>query len=160
MIKAAFPGSFDPPTFGHIDIISRAGALFDEVLVIVAENRSKKYLFTAKERALMLETLVSGRKNVSVAVCDSLIVDFLKKMDVKLMIRGVRGVNDFLYEFEISMMNKALDSKVETVFMTTDPKYLVLRSSAIKEVASFGGDVSSMVPPLVAKALKEKYCLS
>jgi pantetheine-phosphate adenylyltransferase len=147
MIKAAFPGSFDPPTFGHIDIISRAGALFDEVLVIVAENRSKKYLFTAKERALMLETLFSGRKNVSVAVCDSLIVDFLKKMDIKLMIRGVRGVNDFLYEFEISMMNKALDGKVETVFMTTDPKYLVLRSSAIKEVASFGGDVSAIVPP-------------
>ena len=160
MLKAAFPGSFDPPTLGHLDIIHRASAIFDEILVVVAENRQKKYLFSADERAEMIKELIIDRKNVSVTVCDSLIVDFLQKKDIKLLIRGVRGVDDFSYEFEISMMNKALNSQIETIFMTTDPKYFVLRSSAIKEVASFHGNVSGMVPPLVAKALKDKFSLS
>jgi pantetheine-phosphate adenylyltransferase len=92
-----------------------------------------------------------------VEVCGFLIVDFLQKKDIPLLIRGVRGVNDFSYEFELSMMNKALDSRIETIFMTTDPEYFVLRSSAIKELASFHGNVSGMVPPLVAEALKAKY---
>jgi len=157
MLKAAFPGSFDPPTLGHIDIIHRAAALFDELVVIVAENRQKKYLFSADERAAMMRELVADRENVSVSVCDTLIVDFLKKKDIKLLIRGVRGVDDFSYEFEISMMNKALDPGIETIFMTTDPRYFVLRSSAIKELASFHGNISGMVPALVAEALKGKY---
>jgi pantetheine-phosphate adenylyltransferase len=160
MLKAAFPGSFDPPTLGHVDIIHRAAALFDELVVVVAENRQKKYLFSAEERAAMIRELVAGRKNVSVSVCDSLIVDFLRKKDIKLLIRGVRGVDDFSYEFEVSMMNKALDPGIETIFMTTDPKYFVLRSSTIKELASFQGNVSGMVPALVAEALKGKYRLS
>ena len=143
-----------------MDIIHRASAIFDEILVVVAENRQKKYLFSADERAEMIKELIIDRKNVSVTVCDSLIVDFLQKKDIKLLIRGVRGVDDFSYEFEISMMNKALNSQIETIFMTTDPKYFVLRSSAIKEVASFHGNVSGMVPPLVAKALKDKFSLS
>ena len=157
MLKAAFPGSFDPPTLGHLNIIKRAAALFDELLVIVAENRQKKYLFTADERAGMLTCLNQHIRNVKVAVCDSLIVDFLKKNDIRLLIRGVRGMEDFSYEFEISMMNKALDPGIETIFMTTDPEFFVLRSSSIKELASFRGNVSGMVPPLVADALAEKF---
>jgi pantetheine-phosphate adenylyltransferase len=157
MLKAAFPGSFDPPTLGHLNIIQRAASIFDELLVVVAENREKKYLFSAGERVSMMKELIRDRKNVSVAVCDSLIVDFLQKRDIRLLIRGVRGMNDFSYEFELSMMNKALDARIETLFMTTDPEYFVLRSSAIKELASFQGNVSGMVPPPVAEALKAKY---
>ena len=157
MLRAAFPGSFDPPTLGHLNIIRRAAAIFDELLVVVAENRQKKYLFSADERVSMIRKLAEDRKNVSVTVCGSLIVDFLQKQDIKLLVRGVRGVDDFSYEFELSMMNKALDSRIETIFMTTDPEYFVLRSSSIKELASFHGNVTGMVPPLVAEALREKY---
>jgi pantetheine-phosphate adenylyltransferase len=105
----------------------------------------------------MLRELTKPWKNAAVALWDSLIVDYMKLHDIRLMIRGVRGANDFAYEFELSMMNKALDSRIETIFMTTDPEYFVLRSSTIKELASFHGDVSAMVPPLVAEALKGKY---
>jgi len=157
MLKAAFPGSFDPPTSGHINIIKRAASIFDELLVVVAENRLKKYLFSAEERASMIRELIKDRKNVSVTVCDCLIVDFLKKKDIKLLIRGVRGLEDFSYEFELSMMNRTLDPEIETIFMTTDPEYFVIRSSSIKELASFNGDLHGMVPALVAEAMKEKY---
>jgi len=155
-MKAAFPGSFDPPTLGHLDIIRRAAGLFDELLVIVAVNRQKKYLFSAAERIKMIRQLTKDFKNVSVASCDSLIVNFLQKQGIKFLIRGIRGMEDFSYEFEVSMVNKALDPGIETIFMTTDPEYLVLRSSSVKEIASFGGDVSGMVSPLVADALKKK----
>jgi pantetheine-phosphate adenylyltransferase len=157
MLQAAFPGSFDPPTLGHIDIIQRAAGIFDELLVVVAENRQKKYLFSAAERAEMIRRLTGNCGKVSVTICDTLIVDFLQKQGIKLLIRGVRGTEDFSYEFELSLMNKALNSGIETLFMTTDPKYFVLRSSSIKELASFQGNVRGMVPPLVADALKEKY---
>ena len=160
MLKAAFPGSFDPPTSGHINIINRAAAVFEDLVVVVAENKRKKYLFSAEERASMIREIVKDRKNVSVTVCGCLIVDFLQKMGVKLLIRGVRGLEDFSYEFELSMMNRTLDPEIETIFMTTDPEYFVIRSSSIKELASFNGDLHDMVPPLVAKALKEKYSLS
>jgi pantetheine-phosphate adenylyltransferase len=157
MKKAAFPGSFDPPTLGHLNIIRRAAGIFDELVVVVAENPQKKYLFSSKERAEMIRRLTGDCGNVSVTVCDSLIVDFLQKQGMKILVRGVRGMEDFSYEFELSMMNKALDSGIETIFMTTDPEYFVLRSSSVKEVASFKGNVSGMVPPLVAEALREKY---
>ena len=157
MFKAVFPGSFDPPTFGHLNIIERASAIFDEIAVVVAENRQKKYLFSAQERLGMMEEMVKSRKNVRCFVWDSLIVDFMKRENIRLLIRGVRGMDDFSYEFELSMMNKAMYPHIETLFMTTDPRYIVLRSSSIKELASFHGDVSLMVPPLVADALKKKY---
>jgi len=155
-MKAAFPGSFDPPTLGHLDIIKRAAGLFDELLVVIAENRQKKYLFSAAERIDMIRQFTGEFGNVSVTSCDSLIVSFLRKQNVRLIIRGIRGMEDFSYEFELSMMNKALDSSIETIFMSTDPEYLVLRSSSIKELASFGGDISGMVPPPVADALRKK----
>ncbi|MDR2965106.1 MAG: pantetheine-phosphate adenylyltransferase [Treponema sp.] len=157
MLKAAFPGSFDPPTTGHINVILRAASIFDELVVVVAENRQKKYLFTAEERANMIKELVRERKNVTVTVCSCLVVDLLKENDIKLMIRGVRGLEDFSYEFEVSMMNKTLDPGIETIFMTTDPEHFVIRSSSIKELASFGADLHGMVPPLVAQELKKKY---
>ena len=157
MLRTAFPGSFDPPTYGHLNIIERAVGIFDEVYIIVAVNREKQYLFSPEERVSMMKILVSHLSNVKVALCDSLIVDFLSKEQIRVLIRGVRGVSDFSYEFDLSMINKGLNPSIETIFMTTDPKYFVLRSSAIKELASFGGDVSTMVPPIVAEALKKKY---
>jgi pantetheine-phosphate adenylyltransferase len=157
MLRAAFPGSFDPPTLGHDNLIQRAASLFDELVVVVAENRQKKYLFSAAERISMIRELVKDRKNVAVEICDTLIVDFMRRRDIRLLVRGVRGVDDFSYEFELSMMNKTLNPRIETIFMTTDPEYFVLRSSSIKELASFHGDITGMVPPPVAEALKAKY---
>jgi pantetheine-phosphate adenylyltransferase len=157
MFKAVFPGSFDPPTLGHLNIIERVSALFDEVLVVVAENRQKSYCFTAAERLAMLNELVKPYANVRCHIWEQLIVDFMKQENARLLIRGVRGMDDFSYEFELSMMNKALYPHIETFFITTDPRYIVLRSSSIKELAGFGGDVSLMVPPLVVDALKKKF---
>ncbi|MDR2618068.1 MAG: pantetheine-phosphate adenylyltransferase [Treponema sp.] len=156
MFKAVFPGSFDPPTLGHMNIIERASFLFDELVVIIAENRQKRYFFSAQERLDMMQELVKPWKNVSAIIWDHLIVDYMKQENIRLMVRGVRGMDDFSYEFELSMMNKALYPHIETLFMTTDPKYFVLRSSSIRELASFHGDVSAMVPPLVAEALHRK----
>jgi len=157
MVRAAFPGSFDPPTFGHINVIERASSIFEEVLIVIALNRQKNYTFSAEERISLMHDLVRPFPNVSVALCETLVVDFIKKKDIRVLIRGVRGVTDFSYEFDLSMMNKGLEPSIETIFMTTDPKYFVLRSSAIKELASFGGDVSTMVPPNVATALRKKF---
>ena len=157
MFKAVFPGSFDPPTLVHLNIIERASAIFDELVVVVAENRQKKYLFSAEERLQIIREMAKDRKNVRCLIWDSLIVDLMKQENIRILIRGVRGMEDFSYEFELSMMNKALLPNIETLFITTDPKYIVLRSSSIKELASFGGDVSLMVPPMVSEALKAKF---
>ncbi|MHC6202027.1 pantetheine-phosphate adenylyltransferase [Breznakiellaceae bacterium SP9] len=157
MLNAIFPGSFDPPTLGHLDIIERSSRVFDELLVVVAVNGQKKYFFDAQERIAMVQDLIKPWKNVRAEVCDTLIVDFMKKKDTRILLRGVRGVDDFSYEFELSMMNKTLDPNIETLFMTTDPKYFVLRSSSIRELASFHGNISTMVPPLVETALKKKF---
>ena len=160
MYKAVFPGSFDPITLGHLNIIERASKIFEEVAIIIAVNRQKKYLFSAEERLKMIQKLVKPWKNVTCCIWESLIVDYMKQKKIKIIIRGVRGMDDFSYEFEISMMNKALYPQIETFFMPTDPKYIVLRSSSIKDLASFQGDVSLMVPPLVADALKEKFAIN
>lgn len=154
MVKAVFPGSFDPPTYGHLNIIERARTVFEEVLVVVAVNRSKSSNFSEDERVAFMRELVSGWPNVSVHTCDTLIVDFARANKCRVLLRGVRSVQDFSYEFELSVMNKGLGPEIETFFMPTDPRFFVLRSSAIKELASFGGDVSKMVPPVVAEALK------
>jgi pantetheine-phosphate adenylyltransferase len=157
LIRAAFPGSFDPPTFGHIDIIERSRSIFDEIIVVIAENRQKQYLFSAEERRLMMTEMVKDWKNVTVTLCDTLIVDMLKRLNIKIMIRGVRNVPDFSYESELSMMNKALSPEIETIFMMTRPEYLVLRSSSVRELAAFDGDLSALVPPVAADALRKKY---
>jgi pantetheine-phosphate adenylyltransferase len=157
LIRAAFPGSFDPPTFGHIDIIERSRAIFDELLVVIAENKQKRYLFSAEERRAMMMEMVKKWENVKVMLCGTLIVDLLKQQNIKIMVRGVRNVPDFSYESELSMMNKALSPEIETIFMMTRPEYLVLRSSSVRELAAFNGDLSALVPPIVADALYKKY---
>jgi pantetheine-phosphate adenylyltransferase len=156
MVKAVFPGSFDPPTYGHLNIVERARGIFEELYVVVAVNRQKSSLFSPEERLELFRELITPYPNVSVHLCDTLIVDFAEKNGCKVLVRGIRSVPDFSYEFEVSILNKSLDPSIETFFMPTDPKYFVLRSSAIKELASFDGDLSTMVPPNVARALKIK----
>lgn len=156
MIRALFPGSFDPPTNGHINIVRRAATIFDAISIVIAVNQNKGYTFSADERYGMMEELVSDMNNVDVHLWDRLIVEFADKAQAKVMIRGVRALDDFEYEFELSMLNKGLNPRVETILMPTDPQYFVLRSSAIKELARLGGDISSMVPPPVVAAIEKK----
>ncbi|GAB4372552.1 MAG: pantetheine-phosphate adenylyltransferase [Spirochaetales bacterium] len=155
-MKVVIPGSFDPPTFGHLNLIIRASRIWDEIDVVIAENPTKNYTFSAEERKQMMEALLKEYPNIHVTIWDRLIVDYAEKTGARILIRGVRALADFTYEFELSMVNKGLNPSIETIFMPTDPKYFVLRSSAIKEIASFGGDISAMVPPLVAEELYKK----
>ncbi|MBO5123592.1 MAG: pantetheine-phosphate adenylyltransferase [Spirochaetaceae bacterium] len=157
MITAVFPGSFDPPTYGHLNIIERARTIFGRLHVVVAINKGKHCLFSSEERVQMLEELTSQWDNVRVSTWDTLIVDYAKGHEASVLVRGVRNIGDFSYEFDLALLNRGLDSKVETVFIPTDPKYFVLSSSSIKELAHFGGDISTMVPPLVAEALAKKF---
>ena len=157
MVKAVFAGSFDPPTFGHLNIIERTQKLFSEIHVVIAVNKNKSYCFSGEERLEVIQQLVSRWNNVSVHLWDSLIVDYAKKIKADVLIRGVRNDNDFLYEFDLAMMNKSLNPQIETLFLVPDPKFFVLRSSSIKELAAFGGDVSTMVPPVVEAILKKKF---
>ncbi|HUW70715.1 MAG TPA: pantetheine-phosphate adenylyltransferase [bacterium] len=157
MVKAVFPGSFDPPTFGHLDIIERARSIFERVLVVVAVNSEKRYLFDAEQRMAFMRELVAPWPNVEVHTCDTLVVEFARQHACRVLLRGVRSVQDFSYEFELSILNKGVGPEIETFFMPTDQKFFVLRSSAIKELAAYGGDVSGMVPAVVAKALKAAY---
>jgi pantetheine-phosphate adenylyltransferase len=157
MAKVIFPGSFDPPTYGHLNIIERARVFFDEIHVVIAINPNKSSLFTPDERFDMLTKLVSPWDNVTVALHDRLIVKYADEHDIHLLLRGIRNIDDFTHEFDLSLMNKALNSKIETVLIPTELRYFLLKSSAIKELAQFGGDVSEMVPQLVADALTEKF---
>lgn len=156
MITALFPGSFDPPTFGHLNIIERSRKIFGEINVVIAVNRQKKYLFSEEERLHMMRELTNQWDNVHVSTCNTLIVEYAKKNNALVLLRGVRNVADFAYEFDLSMLNRGLDSSIETIFMPTDPEFFVLKSSAIKELASLGGDISKMVPDIVSEALKKK----
>ncbi|HHU36653.1 MAG TPA: pantetheine-phosphate adenylyltransferase [Treponema sp.] len=156
MVKAVFPGSFDPPTYGHLNIIERARLIFSEIHVVVAVNREKRYTFSANERVELMRDMVKQWDNVTVHAWDSLIVAYAKKISAHVLIRGVRNVTDFSYEFDLAMMNRGLNPEIETVFLSPDPQYFVLRSSAIKELAELGGDVSSMVPASVADLLHQK----
>ncbi len=157
MVKAVFAGSFDPPTFGHLSVIERARTIFNEVHVVIAINNNKHSLFSGEERKEMLEDMLKDWDNVIVSTWDSLIVDYAKKIEASVLLRGVRNVSDFSYEFDLALMNKSLNQKIETMFLVPDPKYFVLRSSSIKELAAFGGDLSSMVPKNVEKALQAKF---
>lgn len=154
---AMLPGTFDPPTNGHINIIERSAALYEKVYVVVADNIYKKCLFTVDERVSMLESLLSQYKNITVASYQGLVVEFAKKNGIDVIIRGVRALADFSYEFELAMTNKQLYPEIETLFIPTDPNYFILRSSAIKELALYKADITKMVPPAVAALLEEKY---
>jgi pantetheine-phosphate adenylyltransferase len=157
MIKAVFPGSFDPPTYGHLNIIERARNIFGEIHVVVAVNKEKKYLLTEDERVSLMKSMVSQWSNVFVHSWDHLIVEYAKSIGARVLIRGVRNLSDFSYEFDLALMNHGLNPDIETVFLSPDPQYFVLRSSAIKELASFGGDITTMVPEGVASVLATKF---
>lgn len=156
MVKAVFPGTFDPPTKGHINLIRRGAELFDSLDVIIAVNPQKTPLLTPEERLELIDESIREIPGVMVRLWDRLIVDYAVEHDIQVILRGVRNVADFSYEFELSMMNKQLSSSVETIFLPTDPKYFVLRSSSIKELLNFDADISQMVPLHVEKLLRSK----
>lgn len=156
MIKAVFPGTFDPPTNGHVNLIERASGMFDELHIVVAVNSEKKGLFSPDERQKMLEELTRSHGNVKVAQWDRLIVDYVQREKANVLLRGIRALSDFGYEFELAMIYKELAPDLEVVFLPTDPKYLVVRSSIVKEIAGLNGKVDDMVPGLVLEALKRR----
>lgn len=157
MVKAVFPGSFDPPTFGHLNVIERTISIFDEIDVVVAVNPEKNYLFTAEERVEMLTELTKKYKNVKIHTWNSLIVDYAEKSGASVLLRGIRNATDFAYEFDLSLINHSLNSKIDTIFVPTEQKYVTIKSSSIKDLAKFGGDISQMVPELVAERMKSKF---
>ncbi len=156
MISCMVPGSFDPPTKGHLDVIERCAGIFDHVVVAIVANPSKEPLFTAEERKELLEECVSRWGNVEVDAFDGLLVDFASLKGVDIIVKGLRAMTDFDYEFQMSQMNRHL-SNIVTMFVATKPEYGYLSSSLVKQVAGLGGTVDMLVPPLVAAALKERF---
>ncbi|MFO7840633.1 MAG: pantetheine-phosphate adenylyltransferase [Fidelibacterota bacterium] len=156
---AIYPGTFDPITFGHLDIIERAVKLFDNVIVAVADNTEKSPLFTIEERAGIIEKAVKDIPRVEVDTFDSLIIDYCHKRKATVLIRGLRAISDFEYEFQMALINRKIGKDVESVFLMPKEEYTYLSSSMIKEIAAFGGDVSCFVPPHVKERLNEKNIL-
>lgn len=157
MVKAVFAGSFDPPTYGHLDIIQRASLLFESVDVVISVNPEKKYMFTQEERLNMMQTLIKDFKNVTVHSYSGLIVNYAKEVNANALIRGIRNSNDYAYEFDLALMNQNLNPKIETIFLQSKEQFTIVKSSSIKQLAMFGGDISRMVPSVVEKALKDKF---
>lgn len=157
MVKAIFAGSFDPPTNGHLDIVQRASQLFDSIDIVVSVNPEKKYMFAEDERLSMMKELTKDYKNVTVHAYEGLIVNYAKQVGASVLIRGIRSANDFAYEFDLALMNQNLNPEIETVFLQSKEKYTIVKSSSIKQLAQFGGDISRMVPSIVEKALLLKY---
>lgn len=157
-MHVVFPGSFDPPTYGHLHIIDRCSRIFSKVDVVIADNKSKTHFFSIDERRAILQKLLASYKNVSLFAWNSLIVNFLRERKTNVLVRGVRSASDYEYEFMLAQLNRGLGKKIhiETLFMPTDQKYFVLRSSVIKDIVALGGDVSDKVPKEVLVALKKK----
>ncbi len=156
-LVGVYPGSFDPITNGHLDIIVRASKVVDKLIVGVLHNPSKKSLFTPEERAEHIEYITKDFKNIEVKTFNGLLVEFVKQNNAKVIIRGLRATTDFEYEFQWSLTNHSLAPEVETIFLTTSINNLFLSSSVVKEIASFGGNIDAMVPQYVAAKLKQKY---
>lgn len=156
MLRAIYPGSFDPVTLGHLDIIKRSASMVDELIVGVLNNKAKSPLFSVEERVKMLGEVTKELPNVKVIPFAGLLVDFARQTESKMIIRGLRAITDFEYELQMSQMNRKLEENVETVFLTTNLEYSYLSSSMVKEVAAFGGDISQLVPALVADKVNEK----
>jgi pantetheine-phosphate adenylyltransferase len=154
---AIYPGTFDPITFGHIDIIERATVLFDKVIVAIAPNLAKKPMFSVSERKEMIAAVTSKHKNIEIDSFEGLVVDYVLFKNATAIIRGLRAISDFEYELQMALMNRKLKEQVITVFLMPHEKYVYLNSSIVKEVASFNGDISHLVPPIVQKALKDKF---
>ena len=156
MIRAVYPGSFDPATFGHLDIIRRSSTLVDELIVGVLNNKAKSPLFSVEERVRMLEEVTENIPKVKIVPFEGLLVEFARKMDARMVIRGLRAITDFEYELQMAQTNHKMEPNIETAFLTTSLEYSYLSSSTVKEVAAFGGDISQFVPEIVIEKIQEK----
>ncbi len=156
MRKAVYPGSFDPATNGHLDIITRSAKLVDKLVVAVLDNTSKVPLFSVEERVEQLKEITKHLPNVEVMSFSGLTVDFAKSINSNIIIRGLRGVTDFSYEFQMALTNRSLDNEIETLFVSADTQYLFFSSSIVKELLSFDGNIKNMVPKVVEEALYKK----
>ncbi|ACZ19339.1 pantetheine-phosphate adenylyltransferase [Thermanaerovibrio acidaminovorans] len=156
MIRAVYPGSFDPITNGHVYIAERAAALFDELIVAVLHNPEKRATFSVEERQMMAREALSHLPTVKVDAFQGLLVDFMRHVRSRIIIRGLRALSDFEYEFQLAQMNRQLAPEIETMFIVTDAKYSYLSSRGVKEVYSFGGPIQDMVPPGVFRRLRER----
>ena len=152
-----YPGSFDPITNGHVDLVERALGIFDEVIIAIAKNPAKKQLFTMTEREKLIKQIFKDNPRVKVDAFEGLLVDYLKRSNIYVILRGLRAVLDFEYEFQMALMNRKLERNVETIFMMTGYKWFYVSSRIIKEVVSSGGSVNGLVPDVISKKLKEKY---
>ena len=150
------PGSFDPVTLGHVDIMTRASKLFDKVIVVVSVNPVKKASFTPEERVMMIKTVTKDIPNIEVDTSDGLLADYLKKTEACAIIKGLRAVSDFEYEFQMALANKKLYNEAETVFLTTSAENMYLSSSVVKQIASFNGDISHFVPSSILELIKNR----
>jgi pantetheine-phosphate adenylyltransferase len=158
MAKAIYPGSFDPITLGHLDLIKRSSRVFDEVIVCILNNASKKCpLFSIEERVKMLGDVTAEYSNVKVTSSEGLLVDFARENGVNFIVRGLRGTTDFDFELQMAQANKTISSDIETVFLATDPRYSFISSSMVKEFASYGKSVSGFVPEQVLQQIEGKY---
>lgn len=157
MRVAICPGTFDPVTTGHLDIIERATSLYDQVVVGVVENPPKKLLFSPEERVKLVKDAVAGYKNVMVEAFDCLLVEFARKHGASTIIKGLRAVTDFEHEFQMAQLNRELDQSIETVFMMASPKFAYLSSSAVKEIAEYGGTIKGLVPAEVETSLSRRF---
>lgn len=156
MVRGIYPGSFDPVTYGHLDIVERSCRLADELIIGVLHNKEKAPLFTAEERVRMLEQLTSHLPNVKVQAFQGLLVDFTKQCEAQIVIRGLRAITDFDYELQMAQTNRIMDGSVDTIFLTTSLEYAYLSSTTVKEVAYFGGEISKFVPDLVREQIEVK----
>ena len=157
MITVIYPGTFDPITKGHIDLVNRAARLFDEVIIAVAESPKKNSLFDLKERVAMARDITAHLDNVEVHGFSSLLAEFVRKAGADIILRGLRAVSDFEYEFQLANMNRVLAPEVESLFLTPAEQYSYISSTLVREIASLGGDVSRFVEPQIVEALKAKY---
>ncbi len=155
--RAIYPGSFDPVTFGHMDMIVRSAKIVDELIVAVLINSAKNSLFSIEERVSMLEELTRDIPNVKVRSFEGLLIDFARKMDASLIIRGLRAVTDFEYELQLAQTNRIVNAQVDTMFLITSLKYAYLSSTIVKEIASYGGDISQFVPEQLIERIYAKY---
>lgn len=154
---AIYPGSFDPVTYGHIDIVERSLTLFDQVIVLIAESMDKKSLFTISEKEEILKEVFKKKSQVIIDSCSGLLVNYASQKKANAIIRGLRAVSDFEYEFQMALMNKKLLPQIDTIFMMTSENYFFISSRLTREVASLGGRLSDVVPPFVEKKLREKF---